>query len=486
MNSLDLMPLRFERLTFPPAQVLVTHDGGDFAFLSQTDFRRLIEDPAELAPDIRDDLLARGFLHDPLAPTTMRITAAQLATRKRFVAEGPSLHICVVTLRCDHACDYCQVSRRGPSAAGFDMSEETARAAVDRIFESPAPSLTIEFQGGEPALAFDRVRQIVTLARERAGTDGRPLTFSMVSTLQRLDDDMLRFCLEHEIALSTSIDGPAALHDRHRRRPDGGAFDATRRALDRTREILGAEAVAAIATITGDALDRPDDVVDAYVDLGFRSVFLRPVAPYGFARRQPGLAPSVAGFIGFYRRALDRCVEHCRAGRHIEEAYAAILLTHILTPFGGGYVDLRSPAGAGHGVLVYNHDGGIYVSDEARMLAASGDHRLRIGDVHTPFREIAGDGTLHALLAAGLAESLPGCWSCAFLPYCGNDPVHHLATQGDPVGHRAFSDHCARHKALFRLLFARIAANDPEVNRIFAAWVGRRQPADLSGNIRLD
>ena len=218
MNKLDLMPLRFERLAIPQGQVLVTHDGGDFAFLNQTDFRRLMEDPTELAPDIRDDLLARGFLHDPLTATTRRITAAQLATRKRFVAEGPSLHICVVTLRCDHGCDYCQVSRRGPSAAGFDMSEETARAAVDRIFESPAPALTIEFQGGEPAFAFDRVRQIVALARDRAGSDGRPLTFSMVSTLQRLDDDMLRFCLEHEIALSTSIDGPAALHDRHRRR----------------------------------------------------------------------------------------------------------------------------------------------------------------------------------------------------------------------------------------------------------------------------
>ena len=120
--------------------------------------------------------------------------------------------------------------------------------------------------------------------------------------------------------------------------------------MDRARGILGAEAVAAIATITGDALDRPDEVVDAYVDLGFRSVFLRPVAPYGFARRQPGLAPSVTGFIEFYRRALDRCIEHCRAGRHIEEAYAAILLTHILTPFGGG---------CGFGIGLFCGDSGL-------------------------------------------------------------------------------------------------------------------------------
>lgn len=38
----------------------------------------------------------------------------------------------------------------------------------------------------------------------------------------------------------------------------------------------------------------------------------------------------------------------------IEEAYASILLGHILTPFPTGYVDLRSPAGAGLGAIVYN------------------------------------------------------------------------------------------------------------------------------------
>ncbi|MEN2975729.1 His-Xaa-Ser system radical SAM maturase HxsB [Tistrella bauzanensis] len=484
--SLRLMPFRFERLAEPPGQVLLTQDGGDFIMLDTLAFTQVITSPDGLESGLRDDLLARGFLCHDGDQTAARITAAQLATRKRFIGEGPSLHICVVTLRCDHACTYCQVSRRGPSAAGFDMSEITARAAVRRIFESRAPALTIEFQGGEPALAFDRVRQITSDARARAKADGRIVQFSMVSTLQRLDDDMLGFCRDHEIALSTSIDGPAALHDRHRQRPAGGAFEATLQALDRARKFVGADGIAAIATITGDSINHPEEVVDTYVEAGFRSIFVRPVAPYGFARRHAGLAPSTQDFIAFYRRALDRCIAHSLAGRPIEEAYAAILLTHILTPFGGNYVDLRSPAGAGLGVLVYDHDGGVYVSDEARMLAATGDRRLRIGDVGMCMDQLMESQTIPALLASGLAESLPGCWSCAFQPYCGNDPVHHLATCGDPVGHRAFSDHCARHKALFKMLFAHIAAGDPAINRVFSSWIGRQTLADISGTVRLD
>jgi len=62
-------------------------------------------------------------------------------TRKAFALEGPGLHIFVVTLRCDHACGYCQVSRAAVDAAGFDMHWGDALAAIDRVFGAPAQAL---------------------------------------------------------------------------------------------------------------------------------------------------------------------------------------------------------------------------------------------------------------------------------------------------------------------------------------------------------
>lgn len=59
------------------------------------------------------------------------------------------------------------------------------------------------------------------------------------------------------------------------------------------------------------------------------------------------------------------------------------MLTKILTNDDPGYVDLMSPAGIGIGALVYNYDGGVYASDEGRMLAEMGDETFHLGDVAT-------------------------------------------------------------------------------------------------------
>ena len=50
------------------------------------------------------------------------------------------------------------------------MSFETAEKSIELMMKSPARHVTLEFQGGEPLLAFDLIRQIVPLARKRAET----------------------------------------------------------------------------------------------------------------------------------------------------------------------------------------------------------------------------------------------------------------------------------------------------------------------------
>ncbi len=52
------------------------------------------------------------------------------------------------------------------------MTKDTADAALDRVFESRASCLTIEFQGGESALAFERIRYIVEQAEARRRRPG--------------------------------------------------------------------------------------------------------------------------------------------------------------------------------------------------------------------------------------------------------------------------------------------------------------------------
>ena len=66
--------------------------------------------------------------------------------KNNFLGTGPTLHMVVTTLRCNHHCKYCHAAVAPMSAKEFDMSIDTARKVLDTIFHTNSTSLTIEFQ----------------------------------------------------------------------------------------------------------------------------------------------------------------------------------------------------------------------------------------------------------------------------------------------------------------------------------------------------
>lgn len=459
--------------------VLVSNDLGEYAILPSQVTEALTAGRLSSDHPRYRDLLAKGFVNRP-ERGGQGLERSVAHTRKASAWQGPSLHIFVVTLRCDHACAYCQVSRASLAATGKDMSIEHANLAVERVFESPSQSLTIEFQGGEPALRFDLIRHIVENVEKCNRTEGRSINFSMVSTLHQLGEGELQFCRDHSIHISTSIDGPAAVHNAQRHNPTKDAWELTTRQLEYARSIIGREGVVAMPTITRTALSMPKEIVDTYVDLGFASIFLRPISPYGFAlKTRKAIGYDMEAYIAFYAEALDYILALNAAGIEIVETYSAILLRHIFTPFGSNYVDLRSPAGAGLGVLVYNYDGQVYPADEARMAAETGDMRFALGTVNDTLDQLLGSEAMRWLATGAVAETLPGCSDCAFVPFCGADPVYHATAQGDPIGNRATSEFCHKHTGLFKILFEHIGRADPDTLRTFQAWAFQRPRQDI-------
>ena len=476
----ETLPFRHARLPGVPGRVLVTSVVGEHLLLSEREFEKLQRDELDRNTDLYRDLRNRQIVCDLDRGPLLEGLRAQQRTRKHFAYEPPALHIFVLTLRCDHRCLYCQVTPQSTRASGYDMDGANAMAALDRVFECDADVLTVEFQGGESALAFGQLRGIVEEAERRALAARRRVRFVMATTLHLMTDDMLAFCRDHAIELSTSLDGPKHVHDACRPNATRDSFERTVEGIARARAVCGNDRVAALATITKRSLPFAREIVDAYVDLGFDSISLRPLSPYGFAARsQRRLGCTVDEYLRFYREALGYLVEVNMAGHTIEESYATLLLTRILTPFPTNYVDLQSPAAAGRNVLVYNYDGSVYVSDEARMLAEMGDDRFRMGSVHDPLDELMRSGAMRIIEEAGDAEQLPGCSHCAFVPYCGADPVFHVATQNDPVGHRPTSEFCQRQTGLFQLFFELLAGQNPDVQRVFLSWLTRRSVAEV-------
>lgn len=465
-----LLPFRFTRLD--EARYVVTNDVGEYLVVRHDEIVSFVRRELSTTTRLYQDLKARHFLFDDGSRVALELLALKYRTRVAPIADLTGLHIFVVTLRCDHSCHYCQVSRVTENRTQFDMKREHADKALALVFRSPSPAIKIEFQGGEPLLNFKLIQYIVEQAVLLNRRYEKHLQFVIASNLSQLTDEVLQFCKQHQIYFSTSLDGPADLHDAHRPLRGGDSYRVTCEGIARIRSELGVDFVSALMTTTPASLERVTDIIDEYVRQGFTSIFLRSLSPYGFAVRTKLVRRyNVDDWIAFYRRGLDHILELNQRGVPLREDLTAILLQKMFLPGGSSYIDLQSPAGIAIGGIVYNYDGNVYASDEGRMLAEMGDRTFCLGSLDdATFESIMTNDTVLGALEESLLESAPMCSDCAFLPFCGADPVFHTATQKDIVGHKAFSEFCAKQMALVRHVIA-LLEDDPVKRRILLGWV---------------
>ena len=479
----QLLPFRFTK--FKRQQELLVNEAGEYLFVPEGTARKIVEREIEFGSELYSSLKAKQFIYDNSSSPNLELLATKYRTKYDFLNGGTKLHIFVVTLRCDHSCHYCQVSRQAANHDEYDMTVATADRSIDLMMESPGVDLTLELQGGEAILAFDLVRHIVSRAKRLATARDKNLRVVLTTNLANITDEILDFLRAEKILVSTSLDGPAFIHNTNRPRPGNNSHELTIQNIERCRNMLGADQVSALMTTTQLSLAHPIEIVDEYVQHSFHSIFLRPISPYGFAvktRRRTGY--ETQAFLDFYKTGLQHILDINRKGYHLVENYTKILLTKILTPFGTGFVDLQSPAGAGWNVLVYNYDGNVYISDESRMLAEMNDTTFLLGNVHDHSRRdlFTSDAFLNSQLAA-CNQSLPGCSDCAFQTYCGSDPIFNHATQGDIIGVRPTSAFCERNMAVITFLFGMISDNDPEILDIFWSWLTERSVRDLTAEL---
>ena len=197
-----------------------------------------------------------------LFAATPRLNRQRPGPRFDPAAFSPPLQTRLLVLQptpfCNLDCDYCYLPDREDRAR---MSPATIGLAVRRLVEDRllGPELAIVWHAGEPmVLAPAYYEDAFARIAEAAGADCRVShAFQTNGTL--IDQRWCEFLTRHPVRIGISIDGPADLHDRHRRTRAGAGSHA--RATDGLRQLRAhGIPVHAIAVLGRESLSRADDL----------------------------------------------------------------------------------------------------------------------------------------------------------------------------------------------------------------------------------
>ena len=412
----------FRSLKISEDEYFISVDTGNWMIISKEDYELLKKNTVNKS---LSTVLEKNFIL--LTEKNIDSYINKLRIRYGFLTEGPTLHIVVVTSNCNLSCIYCQAS--ASNVAANNMNQVTANETVDRIFESPSDSFIIEFQGGEPLMNFPAIKNIIQYANRRAERDHKQVEYSLITNFtSTVTKEKLIFLMENNVSISFSLDGSKELHEKNRGRNYPNAFEILEKKVAFYKKIwasLTDEPVElnALMTTTTTSLPLFREIIDTYLNFGITQINIRSLTPLGKALdTKENLVYTPEEFVDFWKNSVGYVLELRAKGIEISEFFLELILTKL---FGNetGFMDLRSPCGAGYGQITYNYDGQVYTCDEGRMIYSD---YFQIGSIYDQqLNNILLDAKTQSVFESSILEQYY-CDYCAFKPYCGVCPVLHL------------------------------------------------------------
>lgn len=327
---------------------------------------------------------------------------------------------------CNLDCSYCYLPNRNDRRR---MPMTVVGDAVRWVFREtpPADTLSIVWHAGEPlTLPIPWYREAFAVA-QAAAPPGAKLRHHIQTNATLVDDAWCDFFQEQRIEVGISLDGPAELHDVHRKtRRGGGSHQQVMRGV----AVLQRRAIPfhVICVVHARTLDAPDALADFFIREGITHVGLNIEEVEGVHDSSSlGTADVESRYARFLDRLLERAERH--ANLHIREADGFVAkITHP----GFGKID-RNDENRPFSIVTVAHDGQISTySPELADLDHPVHGPFRFGEVGRVTRaEIAADPRFRAIeqeIQAGVDKCAAECRYYAFC--AGGAPSNKLAENG--------------------------------------------------------
>lgn len=187
--SRQILPFNFREL--PSGQLVISNLAGFHQVLDNRERLIRVINEGDAGDDHINRQLEQGlFLVDTdQYEGAVSMLASAYTYRQQLPITKPYLFMVVPTLRCDHDCTYCQVSRAQEYDYRYDLPLSAIPATLDLIHRVGTPPYKIEFQGGEPLLRMDFIQEFVSQLNSNYDID--EVEIVIASSLSLFNDEIL-------------------------------------------------------------------------------------------------------------------------------------------------------------------------------------------------------------------------------------------------------------------------------------------------------
>jgi uncharacterized protein len=363
---------------------------------------------------------------------TLEIIVSDDVTPRINPAPQPVTHLPLTTLvlnvntGCNLSCSYCYKEDLATPAAGSRMAYETAIQAVEMLLrESPGqPRYNIVFFGGEPLTRMALIRDVVRYCEPRFAREGAQVDFTLTTNATLLDDALVEWLDAHRFGLTVSMDGPRAVHDRHRRTVGGhGTYDVVRRKVDRLLARYRSRPVGCRVTLSAGVTDVEAIFDHLHHDVGFHEV---------------GFGPVTSGDLAAFNLPPDQLAEVFEGLKRLGRRYLEVALSGGSLGFANLHqllTDLHEgnrkqlPCGAGVALLAVDGNGGLNLCHRF-----TGSNLPLFGDVEQGIDR----PRLTRFLEARQDRTDSGCRTCRIRNICSGGCYHESYARYGDTGHPVY------------------------------------------------
>lgn len=319
-----------------------------------------------------------------------------------------------VAARCNIDCSYCYWFR---DAAVYDkpklMSADVLHRLLQRIEEHVARHSLIDFpiilHGGEPLLwgieNFNRIAEACEAISSRTGCE---IPIAVTTNGVLIDDEWLNCFEAHNISVAISLDGPAQIHDIHRRTFQG---TGTHAAVERAARMLVSRDIGVSALAVCNPAYLPEQYVEFFAECGVANYDI--MIPDATVDENP---PSIASF---YTGLFDLWLEANRTKPTVNIRIIGDMITALLGN--------NSPTeGVGHKpveLCTVMTDGSVEAHDVLRI-AGDGFTRTMFNIFEHAIDEVRNEPRWKAARDASI-NLCQKCRQCKFMNACGGGYLPH-------------------------------------------------------------